>query len=814
MTIYEKFALSAAIRAGDLNFVRDFLNSSAELNCMCIPLKDGEPDLLIHYAASFGQLEIIRLFLSMDFSLLDVPGSNNKTPLLHAAIGGHAAVVEYLAWLGANCTIVSHHPQNLQFDKSAIFYAVERGHSQVVTSLIKYGVDYNQRNCSNRRHLIHVACKMGHLAVLILLLTTKPSLLEITDAYGRTPLVYAVHNGNLEIVQYLVALKANFNPIIINTEPTSLIYQALEEGHVDVAEFLINSGCDFNQIYMRSKTHIIHLAAQKGYYKIVKLLLEKQADLVQIKDGIGRPPILLATLGHAEIVALLISYGASVKQYFGNSQFNLIHLAASEGHLEVVKVLLNIDATSINWLDLNNQSPLIFAAIKGHTAVVNYLLSMGARLDYMINNPHAINHNKNALDCALFYQNTSVVNAIILHVMRSQSNKAILPYIIDGGQALDLMLIRPDLTTLLCSDSRVSSLLSHSQCLINSSVIKWYKQKGRRNSFYAEIDVENHTVNVFHAKEFLGEGKYGSVRRFQNQEGKEIAVKSSRVELGTSNRASKNFHYNLLNEAKFNREAYHEDAFSKTFEFEDKINNIYYYSSRHVLPYVKGEDSGAFISKITNYLELAEVILDIVTELDRIHSIGIIHGDVHPGNIIINKLADTFNIRFIDFGFAYYLWSAYANSYLEGRNGRKWYAPELYNNQNYSVKPNRNQDVYALGMLFIKCLDKHSETHKLLQAFPLIGTFIRESISVEPNKRPKLLNFSTQLRATLLQAKQEVVAAPSIVPAPIEVVAEVIEPVPVVEGSPKLSSNQHTLWSKPAVNRETILDRHNRCVIA
>ncbi|MFA6301977.1 MAG: ankyrin repeat domain-containing protein [Legionella sp.] len=812
MTIYEKFALKAAIKAGDLYFVSDFLNSPAGVDCLRIPLHDGELDLLIHFAACCGQLEIICLILSKDYGLMDVPGSDNKTPLLYAAICGHVAVVEYLACLGADCGITSRHLHHPEYDKSAILYATERGHTRVVATLINYGVDYNQRIGSDRKHLIHIACKMGHLATLILFLTKKPSFLEITDAYGRTPLVYAVHNGRLNTVKQLVDLKANFYPEISNTEQSSLIYQALEEGHIDVAEFLINSGCDFNQIRMRSKTHIIHLAAQKGYYKIVKLLLEKQADLVQIKDGAARPPILLAALRHAEIVSLLISYGASLQQTFGNSRFNLIHIAASEGQLEVIKVLLDIDDTLVNCRDAYNQTPLMIAAIRGHTVVVNYLLSVGARLDYMVNSPRTTNHNKNALECALYYNNSSVVNAIVLHLTKNQSNNAILPYIKDEGQALDLMLIRPDLARFLCNDTRVAGLLNNDHCSINNNSIRWYKRAGRRNSFYAEFNLEKQTVNVFHSKEILGAGKYGTVRRFQNEQGAEIAVKSSRVAIGSDNRAATKLHSDIIKKGKFNREAYPEAAFSRVFEFEDEIDNIYFYSSRYLLPYVKGDTCGIFISKLTNYLELAEVILAIAAELDRIHCVGILHGDVHLGNIIIIKLIDKYDVRYIDFGFAYYVWAASANSYLEESNGKKWYAPELYNNNNQRIKPNRNQDVYALGMLFIKCLETHSETHKLLQTFPLIETFIRESVSVEPNNRPKLVNFCPQLRAALQQAKQEVVAAPNSVPAAVEVVAEVIESV-VVEDAPKLSSNQNTFWSKSIVTKESIPDTRNKCVI-
>lgn len=125
-----------------------------------------------------------------------------------------------------------------------------------------------------------------------------------------------------------------------------------------------------------------------------------EADVAAVRDtleryeGIVHTPYLhnrsflhlAADKGNAEIVALLIAFGANVNRVSsGRLYCPPLCDAAESGHLDVVQVLLNAGA----WVDGDDRTsitPLMLASRDGHDAVVKLLLDSGAdvnRLGYV-----------------------------------------------------------------------------------------------------------------------------------------------------------------------------------------------------------------------------------------------------------------------------------------------------------------------------------------------------------------------------------------------------------------------------------------------
>ncbi len=103
----------------------------------------------------------------------------------------------------------------------------------------------------------------------------------------------------------------------------------------------------------------IHTAAEKGDLAGVQAELDKGAD-VNKKDNDGMTPLLIAvTLGHNEIVELLIAKGADVNVADPFSMTPL-HFAAVFGQKEITELLL-AECADVDAKNLDDETPLDMA---------------------------------------------------------------------------------------------------------------------------------------------------------------------------------------------------------------------------------------------------------------------------------------------------------------------------------------------------------------------------------------------------------------------------------------------------------------------
>lgn len=125
----------------------------------------------------------------------------------------------------------------------------------------------------------------------------------------------------------------------------------------------------------------LHWAALSGSTAVVRLLLDKGADVKAKDHQYGRPPWSWAAWrGHESALELLLDAGADIDEMGCGS--SALSIAAASGHRAVVNLLLMRGANP-NMVDYHHgQSPLSLAASRGHGAVISPLLKFGADVDY------------------------------------------------------------------------------------------------------------------------------------------------------------------------------------------------------------------------------------------------------------------------------------------------------------------------------------------------------------------------------------------------------------------------------------------------
>jgi len=234
---------------------------------------------------------------------------------------------------------------------------------------------------------LHAAINKRHLSVVLLLLERGASV-ESLDRHGRTALYTASSLGYAEVVQSLVAWKADLKVTfddwegILNTVRRTPLLAASRHGRLESARVLLEHGADVNNRDEHGMSPL-HLASRYPSNDLVRLLLLHHADLKAL-DARGNTALHQAShFGQITVVMLLLEEGADV-----NARNNLgltpLHYAANDGHLEVVQLLLDHSA-DVKAPKENGWTALHIAAYWGHLHVVEVLLKRGADPDSLTN---------------------------------------------------------------------------------------------------------------------------------------------------------------------------------------------------------------------------------------------------------------------------------------------------------------------------------------------------------------------------------------------------------------------------------------------
>ena len=340
------------------------LQSNAGINILT---HNGSTPLII--ASGLGHLSVVETLL-VEYS--NDPNFRNEigmTALLFACQNGHYQMVEILLKNGADPYI-----QSIS-GSTALILSSQNGHQQVVELLLEKQVDPNVQNSKIGRTALIQASQQGHYQVVEILLKNGADP-NIHDNDGWTALIISSQNGHQQIVELL--LEKHVDPNVQNSKNgrTALI-QASQEGHYQVVEILLKNGADPN-IHDNDGWTALILSSQNGHQQIVELLLEKHVDPNVQNSKNGRTALIQASQnGHYQVVEILLKKGADPNIHNNDGSTALI-LSSQNGHQQVVELLLekHVDPNVQN--SKNGRTALIQASQNGHYQVVEILLEKGA----------------------------------------------------------------------------------------------------------------------------------------------------------------------------------------------------------------------------------------------------------------------------------------------------------------------------------------------------------------------------------------------------------------------------------------------------
>ena len=157
---------------------------------------------------------------------------------------------------------------------------------------------------------------------------------------------------------------------------------AAYHGHEAVVKLLVEKGAELEAKDHEDGRTPLSWAAEQGHEAVVKLLVEKGAELEAKDKRYGRTPLSWAALkGHEAVVKLLVEKGAELEAKDHEDGRTPLSWAAEQGHEAVVKLLVEKGAELEAKDHEDGWTPLWCAAVNGHEAVVKLLVEKGAELE-------------------------------------------------------------------------------------------------------------------------------------------------------------------------------------------------------------------------------------------------------------------------------------------------------------------------------------------------------------------------------------------------------------------------------------------------
>ncbi|MCG8339713.1 MAG: ankyrin repeat domain-containing protein [Cytophagales bacterium] len=202
---------------------------------------------------------------------------------------------------------------------------------------------------------------------------------ETKDGYGKTALHWAAENGHGEVVELLLDSGAQVEAT--DKEGQTPLHLAVEEKKEEIVRMIVEKGREeeLTRAIHPDTFHLspLYIAVQKGYTKIVGILLYGRAEINHRK----RDSREYEAVSDREAVV------ENLRDQEGKT---LLHVAAKNGHLKLVKLLVEFMATAaeinekeeenyimkeVDYVNVkaNDSTAADLAKRQGHGDIVNYL---------------------------------------------------------------------------------------------------------------------------------------------------------------------------------------------------------------------------------------------------------------------------------------------------------------------------------------------------------------------------------------------------------------------------------------------------------
>lgn len=336
-------------------------------------IKDSYGETPLHIATRLKyNLDIVKLLISKGVNI-EEKNKRGETALFIAVQGEQNELINYLASLGANIHSTSTEgetPFMASFSKNFTTFISLMNEKNI------YSKDSSGESC------LHIAIRNNVKKEIAQYILEKSILINNVNMTGDAPLHIAVSIDN-EVLGTLL-IEKNADIFLLNDKGFSPLTLAIELGGKRPEWF-------FNKKTLSSKDEngstALHIAAQKGYARVIKDMVNNGADINATNNN-SETPLFSALKGDSyHVIKILLTFPEnpfvyiSKRDFLGNSP---LHICVKEKAYNSAKLLLSTANGNTTFVNLSNQrgsTALHEAATFGDVTMIKLLLAYNADIN-------------------------------------------------------------------------------------------------------------------------------------------------------------------------------------------------------------------------------------------------------------------------------------------------------------------------------------------------------------------------------------------------------------------------------------------------
>jgi ankyrin repeat protein len=296
---------------------------------------------------------------------VDVRNADRWTPLMAAALGGWLEIVRLLLDRGADVNAVDKNGH------SVLAHGI--CHKEIVQILLERGANPNVQSVGGYPLLIEKIVRERDEDIAKQLVNGGANVSIQEPLFGLTPLMGAVQYGSDAMILFLLEKGAKVNARD-KSGNTALLLAARHRPR-SVVEALLAHGAEINARNKKGETALSRAA--EGNNDVLKLLLERGADIDAARDNGWTPLICAAAAPNATGVDMLLEAGANVNARSKTGQTALM-FAAIRGHMDMLEMLL-LKGADVNVKDIHGNTALKNAKRSASRYAIEWLRAAGAK---------------------------------------------------------------------------------------------------------------------------------------------------------------------------------------------------------------------------------------------------------------------------------------------------------------------------------------------------------------------------------------------------------------------------------------------------